>query len=61
MPLEHPLFCHAPIQESSKAGKPFVWKATAERLLTKYERCRSRLEEISPGCTAPRRKRKIAA
>ena len=48
------------IQESSKAGKPFVWKATAERLLAKYERCRSRLEEISPGCTAPRRKRKTA-
>lgn len=48
------------IQESSKAGKPFVWKATAERLLAKYERCRSRLEEISPGCTGPRRKRKTA-
>lgn len=48
------------IQESSKAGKPFVWKATAERLLAKYERCRIRLEEISPGCTGPRRKRKTA-
>lgn len=48
------------IQENNKTGKPFVWKATAEQLLAKYERCRNRLEQISPGCTAPRRKKKVA-
>jgi transposase len=48
------------IAASNEEGRPFVWKATAEELLKKYERCRSRLEEISPGCTAPRRRRKTA-
>ena len=47
------------IQENNKTGKPFVWKATAEQLLAKYERCRNRLEQISPGCTAPRRKKNV--
>ena len=41
-------------------AKPFVWKATVEELLAKYERCRKRLEEISPGSTAPRRRKKTA-
>lgn len=41
-------------------AKPFVWKATVEELLAKYERCPKRLEEISPGSTAPRRRKKAA-
>jgi hypothetical protein len=49
------------IEASNAEGKPFVWKATAAELLAKYEKCRKRLEQISPGCTAPRRRRKAAA
>jgi transposase len=49
------------IEASNDQGKPFVWKATAEELLAKYEKCRRRLEELSPGCTRSRRPRKTAA
>jgi transposase len=40
---------------------PFVWTAKAEDILAKIERCRQRLEEISPGSTKPRRRLKKAA
>lgn len=40
--------------------KPFVWRAKAEDILAKIERCRRRLEEIKPGCTSVRRRRKAA-
>src|SRR3984893_4680792 len=40
---------------------PFVWTAKAEDILAKIERCRQRLEEISPGCTKPKRRLKKAA
>src|ERR1700745_3758201 len=40
---------------------PFVWTAKAEDILAKVERCRQRLEEISPGCTKPKRRLKKAA
>jgi transposase len=40
--------------------KPFVWRAKAEDILAKIERCRRRLEQIQPGCTLPRRRRKAA-
>ena len=49
------------IEASNAEGKPFVWKATATELLAKYEKCRKSLEQISPGCTAPRRRRKATA
>lgn len=39
---------------------PFVWTATVESIQTKLARCRQTLEQIKPGCTAPRsRKKKI--
>jgi len=39
--------------------KPFVWTATVESILAKLARCRQTLEQIQPGCTLPRtRKRK---
>ena len=39
--------------------KPFVWTATVESILAKLSRCRQTLEQIQPGCTLPRtRKRK---
>lgn len=34
---------------------PFVWTATVEKILEKFERCRRRLEQIQPGCTRPKR------
>src|SRR3989441_2951531 len=40
--------------------KPFVWTASVERILEKIAKCRSRLEEILPGCTKPKA-RKIRA
>jgi transposase len=40
---------------------PFVWTAKAEDILVKVERCRQRLEEISPGCTKPKKRLKKAA
>jgi len=38
---------------------PFVWTATVESIQEKLTRCRRTLEQIQPGCTSPRsRKRK---
>lgn len=47
------------IQSHNEHAKAFVWTATAEDILAKIERCRKRLEEVSPGCTS-RKKRKMA-
>jgi hypothetical protein len=39
--------------------RPFVWTATIESIQEKLNRCRRTLEQIQPGCTGPRtRKRK---
>lgn len=39
--------------------KPFVWTATVDSILAKLARCRQTLEQIQPGCTLPKvRKRK---
>jgi transposase len=39
--------------------KPFVWTATVDSIMEKLSRCRQTLEQIQPGCTLPRtRKRK---
>jgi transposase len=39
--------------------RPFVWTATVDSILAKLARCRQTLEQIQPGCTAPKtRKRK---
>ena len=39
---------------------PFLWTATVESIQAKLARCRQTLEQIKPGCTAPRsRKKKI--
>ncbi len=42
--------------------KPFVWTATVESIQQKLTRCRRTLEQIQPGCTSSKtRKRKKAA
>jgi len=39
--------------------KPFVWTATVESIVAKLAHCRQTLEQIQPGCTTPKtRKRK---
>ena len=39
--------------------KPFVWTATVESITENLSRCRRTLEQIEPGCSSPRfRKRK---
>jgi transposase len=39
--------------------RPFVWTATVDSILVKLARCRQTLEQIQPGCTVPKtRKRK---
>lgn len=41
--------------------KPFLWTATVDSILAKLARCRQTLEQIQPGCTVPRtRKRKAS-
>ena len=41
--------------------RPFVWTATVESIVSKIARCRQTLEQIQPGCTAPKtRKRKTS-
>jgi transposase len=34
--------------------RPFVWTATVDSILTKLARCRQTLEQIQPGCTLPK-------
>jgi len=38
--------------------KPFLWTATVDSILAKLARCRQTLEQIKPGCTAPRSRKK---
>lgn len=38
--------------------KPFVWTATVESIKENLSRCRQTLEQIQPGCTQPRRKKR---
>jgi transposase len=49
------------IKHRNGVAKPFIWTAKAEDILAKIERCRQRLEQVSPGCTLPRRRKSKAA
>jgi transposase len=45
----------------NETPKPFVWTATVESIVAKLARCRQTLEQIQPGCTARKtRKRKTS-
>ena len=48
------------INEWNRDPKPFIWRARAQDILEKLERCRRRLEEIKPGCTVRHRRKKVA-
>src|SRR5213594_2792077 len=41
--------------------KPFVWTATVEDIIKKIDRARAKAEQIKPGSTLPRGKKKAAA
>jgi transposase len=38
--------------------KPFVWTATVDAIVEKLQRCRQTLENIQPGCTLPRSRKR---
>jgi hypothetical protein len=38
--------------------KPFIWTATVEGIMTKIERARVKMEQIKPGSTLPRGRKK---
>jgi transposase len=40
--------------------KPFVWTATVDSMLAKLARCRQPLEQIQPGCTTPKRRKRLS-
>jgi transposase len=40
--------------------KPFVWTATVESIQEKLTRCRQTLEQIQPGCTSPKTRKRAA-
>ena len=43
----------------NETPKPFAWTATVDSIVAKLARCRQTLEQIQPGCTLPKsRKRK---
>jgi hypothetical protein len=37
---------------------PFIWTATVESIVDKLARCRQTLDQIQPGCTRPKAKRR---
>src|SRR6266568_2536445 len=40
--------------------KPFIWTATVEDIIKKIDRARAKAEQIKPGSTLPRGKKKVA-
>jgi hypothetical protein len=38
--------------------KPFIWTASVGKIIEKIERARIKMEQINPGYTLPRRKKK---
>lgn len=41
--------------------KPFVWTATVDSIVAKLNRCRQTLEQIQPGCTAPKSRKRVSS
>jgi transposase len=41
--------------------KPFVWTATAHSIVAKLARCRQTLEQIQPGCTTPKARKRLSS
>jgi transposase len=45
----------------NKNPKPFVWTATVDSIMSKLARCRQTLEQIQPGCTLPKRRKRLSS
>jgi len=41
--------------------KPFVWTATVDSIVAKLARCRQTLEQIHPGCTSRKRRKRLSS
>jgi transposase len=41
--------------------RPFVWTATVDSIIAKLARCRQTLEQIQPGCTAPKSRKRLSS
>jgi transposase len=41
--------------------KLFVWTATVDAIIEKLARCRQTLEQIQPGCTAPKTRKRLSS
>jgi transposase/DNA-binding CsgD family transcriptional regulator len=41
--------------------KPFVWTAEVDSIVAKLARCRQTLEQIQPGCTAPKSRKHLSS
>ena len=48
------------MQAWNQNPKPFIWTATVEDIIKKIERARVKMEQIKPGSTLPRGKKKAA-
>jgi hypothetical protein len=46
------------LQAWNENPQPFVWTATVESIQEKLTRCRRTLEQIRPGCTSPKSKKR---
>jgi len=46
------------LQSWNEAPRPFVWTATVEKIMAKVERARQRLEEIKPGWSVRKKRKK---
>jgi transposase len=41
--------------------RPFVWTATVDSIISKLAGCRQTLEQIQPGCTLPKSRKKLSS
>jgi transposase len=41
--------------------KPFLWTATVDSIVAKLARCRQTLEQIQPGCTSPKPRKRLSS
>ena len=46
------------LQAWNEAPRPFVWTATVEKIMAKVERARQKLEEIKPGWSVRKKRKK---
>lgn len=46
------------LQAWHEAPRPFAWTATVEKIMAKVKRARQKLEEIKPGCTQRKKRKK---